>query len=259
MWKKTVASITEADLANGLTLAEGNGIFDFEDEEAESWELGLKSSLGGGVANLNVAIFTTEFTNLQTSNYNGTSFIIGNAGQATVDGAEVELTWQATDNLRIGSSISWIDAKYDDFEGAQCVQNPDGTPKNDDCVGTGNAANENQAGEKLERSPDMEFNLSAMWESRISDNLLLKAAASYYYSDEYFVQPTQAPYSTQDSFSKVDLRVALAAADERWELAVNGRNLGDEMTIQHAYNIAGNQFRNLSVGRTVTVEGLFRF
>jgi len=254
-----MSTITEADIANGLTLNQGNGIFDFEDEEAESWELGFKSSLGGGVANLNAAIFTTEFTNLQTSNYNGTSFVIGNAGQATVDGAEVELTWQATDNLRLSSSIAWIDATYDDFAGASCVQNADGTPKNDDCVGTGNAANENQAGEKLERSPDLEFNLSAMWESNITDNMLLKAAASVYYSDEYFVQPTQALFSTQDSFTKVDARVALASEDGRWELGVNGRNLGDEMTIQHAYVIAGNQFRNLSIGRTVTVEGVFRF
>jgi len=254
-----VSAITEADIAAGLTLSQGNGIFDFEDEEAESWEIGMKTSLGGGVANLNVAVFTTEFTNLQTSNYDGTAFIIGNAGQATVDGAEVELTWQATDNLRLSSSLAWIDATYDDFEGAQCVQNSDGTPKNSDCVGAGNSARENQAGEKLERSPDLEFNLNAMWESEISSNLLLRAAASVYYSDEYFVQPTQAVFSIQDSFTKVDLRVALAGIDERWEIGINGRNLGDEMTIQHAYNIAGNQFNNLSIGRTLTVEGLWRF
>lgn len=254
-----VSTITEQDIADGLTLKQGNGIFDFEDEEAESWEIGMKTSLGGGVANLNVALFTTEFTNLQTSNYDGTAFIIGNAGQATVDGAELELTWQATDNLRINSSLALIDATYDDFEGAQCVQNADGTPKNDDCVGTGNSARENQAGEKLERSPDLEFNLSATWESEVSSNLLLRAAASYYYSDEYFVQPTQAVFSTQDSFSKVDLRVALATIDNRWEIGINGRNLGDEMTIQHAYNIAGNQFNNLSIGRTITVDALMRF
>ncbi|MGI9248943.1 MAG: TonB-dependent receptor [Woeseiaceae bacterium] len=254
-----VSTITEADIAAGLTFEQGNGIFDFEDEEAESWELGMKTSLGGGVANLNVAIFTTEFTNLQTSNYNGTAFIIGNAGQATVDGAEVELTWQATDNLRIASSLAWINAEYDDWEGAQCVVDANGQPKNSDCVGAGTGATENQAGEPLERSPDLEFNLSAMWESQISTNLLLKAAASYYYSDEYFVQPTQAVFSTQDYFAKYDIRVALADIDDRWEVGINGRNLGDEMTIQHAYNIAGNQFNNLSQGRSVTIEGTYRF
>ena len=253
------ATITADDVKNGLSLKQGNGIFDFEDEEAESWEIGMKTSLAGGAATLNIALFTTEFKNLQTSNYDGTQFIIGNAGQATVDGAELELTWQATANLRLASSVSWIDATYDDFAGAQCVIGSDGAPKNDDCVGTGTGARENQKGEKLERSPDAEFNLSAMWESAISDGLLLRAAASVYFSDEYFVQPTQEGFSTQDSFTKWDARIALASSDERWEVAVNGRNLGDDMVIQHAYNIAGNQFRNLGAGRTVTLEGILRF
>ncbi len=252
-----VSSITPAEIAAGVTLQQGNGVFDFEDEEAESWELGMKTSLLDGAASLAVALFTTEFTNLQTSNYDGTQFIIGNAGEATVDGIEVEFGWQATDNLRLHSSISLIDAEYDDFAGAQCVEDRNGSPANADCdTATGT---ENQKGEPLERSPDMEFNLSALWESQLTDAIRLKAAASVYYSDEYFVQPTQAQYSTQDSFTKWDARVALASNDERWEVAVNGRNLGDEMTINHAYNIAGSQFQSLSVGRTVTLEALFRF
>ena len=118
---------------------------------------------------------------------------------------------------------------------------------------------ENQKGEKLERSPDVEFNIAALWESQLTDNLRLKASASIYYSDEYFVQPTQANYATQDSFTKWDLRLALAANDDRWEVAVLGRNLSDEMVINHAYNIAGNEFNSLGIGRTVTLEGTLRF
>ena len=98
-----------------------------------------------------------------------------------------------------------------------------------------------------------------MWESQLSSNTRLTAAASYYYSDEYFVQPTQAAFTIQDPFSKVDLRLALAGADGRWEIGINGRNLGDEMTIQHAYNVAGNRFNSLTVGRTLIIDALLRF
>lgn len=252
-----MSSVTAADLAAGVELEQGNGVFDFEDEEAESWEIGLKTALLDGAASLAVAAFTTEFTNLQTSNYDGTQFIIGNAGSATVDGMEVEFTWQATDQLRLSSSLSWIDAAYDDFAGAQCVVDSAGDPANADCdPATGT---ENQEGEPLERSPDMEINLNALWRSQLTETIRLKASASMYYSDEYFVQPTQAEYATQDSFFKWDARVALASNDERWEVGLTGRNLGDEMTIQHAYNIAGSQFRNLSIGRSVYLEGIYRF
>jgi len=250
-------TVTSLEIAAGFSLAQGNGIFDFEDEEAESFELGFKASLFEGAAFLNVALFTTEFTNLQTSNYDGTQFIIGNAGSATVDGFEIELSWQATANLQLHSSLSYIDAEYDDFAGAQCVENSSGQPKNADCDPV--SGTENQKGEKLERSPDVEVNLSALWESQLTDALHLKAALSVYYSDEYFVQPTQANYATQDSFTKWDARVALASNDDRWEVAVVGRNLGDEMVINHAYNIAGNQFHALSIGRSVTLEGTMRF
>ncbi len=252
-----VSSLTEEDVGNGLTLSQGNGIFDFEDEEAESWEVGMKRDLAGGAATLAIAVFTTEFTNLQTSNYDGTQFIIGNAGSATVNGAELEFSWQVSNQLRLHSSVSWVDAEYDDFAGAQCVEDSSGSPANADCDSV--SGTENQAGEKLERSPDYEINLSAIWESQLTDTIRLKGSASMYRSDGYFVQPTQAAYATQSSFTKWDARIALAGNDDRWELGVIGRNLGDEMTIQHAYNIAGSQFQNLSIGRSYMLEGIVRF
>ena len=59
----------------------------------------------------------------------GTQFIIGNAGRATANGFEVEFSWQATDNLLLNSSVSVIDAEYDEFSGAQCVENSAGQPE----------------------------------------------------------------------------------------------------------------------------------
>jgi len=249
-------ALDAAGIEAGVRLKTGNGIFDFENEEASSYEFGFKSTLLDGRATLNGAFFTTDFKNLQTSNYDGTAFIIGNAGQANVTGFELEASLQATDNLRLNAAVGSIDAKYDDYQGAQCVVNADGSNKNSDCIG----GRENQKGEPLERSPDLEWNLNAMWSQPLSNGMTLKAAGSVYYSDSYFVQPTQDPsYAVQDSYTKYDMRVALAGQDDKWEIGVNGRNLGDEMVISHAYNIAGSKFNNLSRGRTITLEGIYRF
>ena len=251
------SSIDAAAVLGGLTLKQGNGVFDFENEEATSWEAGLKTSLADGAANLNLAVFTTEFENLQTSSYDGTQFIIGNAGVATVNGFEIELAWQATENLRLNGSLAWIDAVYDDYAGAQCVIDGTGATINSDCDAV--SGTENQSGERLERSPDMEMNITAMWESEISDSLLIRAMGSIYHSDEYHVRADISPRGTQSSFTKYDARISLLSSDEKWEIALNGRNLSDEMTIQHAYEIAGSAFQNLSIGRTVTLEGIVRF
>jgi len=257
------ATLTDAYIAaNLIDFDQGNGVFDFEDEEADSYEIGFKATLADGSVYLNGAVFTTEYKNLQTSSYNGTAFVIGNAGQATIDGAELELSWQATENLRINTAASYIDATYDDYPGASCVLDENLLAKNADCSSgqgkPGTNGTENQKGEPLERSPDLEYNINALWDAPITDNLMLKVAGSIYYSDSYFIQPTQEPYSTQDSYTKYDLRVALASADERWEVAVNGRNLSDEMVISHAYRVF-SRFNNLTKGRTVSLEGILRF
>lgn len=259
----TADTLTDAFIAaNLIDFEQGNGVFDFEDEEADSYEIGFKATLADGRVYLNGALFTTEYENLQTSSYNGTAFVIGNAGQATIDGAELELSWQATENLRINAAASYIDAEYDDYPGASCVLDENLLAVNEDCsTGQGKPGNngtENQKGEPLERSPDLEYNLNALWDVPITDALMLKVAGSIYYSDSYFIQPTQEPYSEQDSYTKYDLRVALASADDRWEVAVNGRNLSDEMVISHAYRVF-SRFNNLTKGRTVSLEGILRF
>ena len=101
--------------------------------------------------------------------------------------------------------------------------------------------------------------LRALWESQLTDTMRFKASASIYHSDEYSVQPTQAGYAIQDSFTKYDARLAVVANDGRWEVGSTRRNLGDEMVIQHAYNIAGNRFQSLGMGRSYTLEGVLHF
>ncbi|MFK7733243.1 MAG: TonB-dependent receptor, partial [Pseudomonadales bacterium] len=257
------ATLTPAFIGtNVINFQQGNTVFDFEDEEAESYEVGIKSTLADGAVYLNASLFTTEYKNLQTSSYNGTNFVIGNAGQATIDGFEVDLSWQASEGLRLNAALSYVDGEYDSYVGASCVIDENLLALNEDCsTGIGNRGDrslEDQAGEPLERSPDLEFNFSALWDKKIGDNLMMKVAGSVYHSGDYFIQPTQEPYSQQSAYTKYDLRVALAAADESWEVAINGRNLGDEQVISHAYRVF-SRFNTLTKGRTVSLEGTLRF
>ena len=80
-----------------------------------------------------------------------------------------------------------------------------------------------------------------------------------YYSDLYYVRQDFAPAGTQDSFTKWDVRAGVLSEDNSWEISVVGRNITDELTIQHAYEIAGDQFQNLGGGRTITLEAAMHF
>jgi outer membrane receptor protein involved in Fe transport len=85
---------------------------DFDEEEAESFELGLKSYFAGRRGVFNLALFTTRYTGIQLNFQQGVSPTIQNAGNARIKGAEVELSWAINDVLRIDSSVGIINAEY---------------------------------------------------------------------------------------------------------------------------------------------------
>src|SRR3546814_9097620 len=82
-----------------------NGIatFQYDSERARSWEVGGKFRFLDGKGNLNVALFRTNFSNLQVSEYNGTAFVTGNAASA-IDRTSTRLNSSHSCASRIPSS-----------------------------------------------------------------------------------------------------------------------------------------------------------
>jgi iron complex outermembrane receptor protein len=155
----------------------------------------------------------------------------------------------------LGAALAYVDATYDEFMGAQCIVDGSNQPINPGCVD----GEEDLSGERLERTPEWEANLMADWNSQLTDRTELRLNLSMYYSDEYFVRQDFSPNGRQDSFTKWDARIGVASIEDTWEVALVGRNLTDELTIQHAYEIAGDQFANVSRGRMITLEASYQF
>jgi len=248
-------TVTRPEVAAGITLGQGNGTFDFEDESAHSIEVGTKLLLADRRVSLNIAVFSMKYDNLQTSTYDGTRFIIANAASADIKGAEIEANWQVNDELSLSSTMSLLDAKYDQFYGGQCLLNGQGGLVHPGCVN----GYEDLSGTQLERTPNWEGTLSVHYNKPLTSSLEFRGFASIYHSDEFFVRQDQALQGTQDAYSKWDLRAAIGSLDNKWEVALVGRNLGDEMTINHAFLIAGSSFVALGEGRTVSLEGTWHF
>lgn len=73
-----------------LTNPQGNVAPDFDEEIAETFEVGVKSTLLDRRLQLNIAGFTTNYKNVQLNQQVGTSPTIDNAGTARIKGVEVE-------------------------------------------------------------------------------------------------------------------------------------------------------------------------
>ena len=65
---------------------------EFQDEDVEHFEIGVKSELGDGRVRLAASAFQTDYNDYQDAAFIGTQFTVGNAEKVELDGVEVEGT-----------------------------------------------------------------------------------------------------------------------------------------------------------------------
>ena len=206
------------------------GSFEFEEEEAITLEVGSKSTLWDGRADLNATAFITEYDDLQVSIFDGTlGFNVGNAGAARTMGIEVDGRVALTDSLTLSGALALLDFEFTKFENGQCFQqqpDPDGDGLCD------------FTGKSNQYVADYSGNLSLAYENPIANGLTVRGAFDVVFSGEY--NPTQDldPRLLQDAYYKVNLRAAIADEAAGWEFALIGKNLTDEVIITYANSMS---------------------
>ena len=224
--------------------------WELEGESSENYEAGVKMTLLGGQAFLAATIFTTDFEDLQVSQWTGTAFSVENAAKATSRGLEVDGSWNITEKWSLQGGFAYLDAEYDDFPGAPC-------PFDDP---TCNPATNNLAGTRLGWAPEWTGNMAVTFEQPIASALLLRTTVSLQYRDDTWLDSAgdKGPdYNMQDATTWIDGRIALGADDEAWTLALYGKNLTDETTKSH--NFPFPVPANVIAGRQSYVDGTDRF
>jgi outer membrane receptor protein involved in Fe transport len=179
--------------------------FEYNGESVDSVEFGAKMKLLNGAATLNVALFKSEFQDLQVSAFDGVNFVVGNAAAATTQGLELDGRWRLSEGLTIGSAVSFLDAKYDSFPGATCYANQTAAAG---CVGRA----QDLAGQKLQFAPDVSANFNVEYVRAIGRNLELTAQIDVNYTDDILLANDNDPHpaQTQVAFTKVDARLIRA-------------------------------------------------
>ncbi|MEZ5938435.1 MAG: TonB-dependent receptor [Hyphomonadaceae bacterium] len=196
---------------------------EFEDESSLTYEAGLKSELFDRRLVLNATGYRMELNDFQEAVLNpvtGTGFIVGNAGQRTVKGVELDFRAAATERLSFDGALGWMDAEYTDHPSGQCAtgRTPDG-----DLPGTCN-----YNGMRSEKSPEWKGSLAAVWDQPLPGDLSWTTRAEVTFTSNYYVEPTLDPLLNVDGYQLFNLRTTLQPADGSWKLALWGRNLTDE-------------------------------
>jgi outer membrane receptor protein involved in Fe transport len=233
--------------------------FEYDDEQVDGFEIGAKLSMLGGAATLNTALFYTEFTDRQVSTFLNDGFVVGNAAESTSKGFEIDGRLMASQHLMFGLSLAYLKSEYDEFETAGCA--PEQIRPENPVAGC-NGGVQDLSGETTNFAPEWSATFVTNFFYPVGDSMEFRAALDVIYSDEFYLDQSLDSNLIQDSFTKVNGRLALASNADTWEIALIGKNLTDELT--HGIGagmpfFTGSYFESVMAPRTVAVELGYRF
>jgi iron complex outermembrane receptor protein len=149
----------------------------------------------------------------------GVAPFLTNAGKASIDGAELELTWLATSALTVEASVGSLDATIDQLDNIPLAVLPPG-------LLVGNA---------LPFAPDSQAHLGVAYDAR-PGNLTVTPRVDVSYTDtQYFDATNTREIAQLDAVTVVNASVALGSSGGSWRLIIGVNNATDEL-----YQVGGN-------------------
>ena len=231
--------------------------FEYDDETAQSFEIGGKHTLASNLR-LNWAAAHANYDDQQVSTFQGTGFVVGNAATSIVNTIELDLLWQATENLRVAVAAAWLDPKYDEFTTGACTENqlayfralagaangydakkltsavygqnvvtPDGACKvvwnGAGAYSGGNQDLSNRWNGSAKHSGSVIMDYS----DTLASGLEIFASVDMQFSDTFISTGDLDPIDTQEKLKLFNARIGVRG--ESWEMMVYGNNLTDEI------------------------------
>jgi outer membrane receptor protein involved in Fe transport len=202
----------------------------FGPEKAKGFEGGVKAQIFEGTLRLEATAYTYKYIGLQQSVFNPPtfSFFIKNAASARIKGVEVAGTWLTPiEHLQLNASVAYNHASYLNFANAQCYTAQ--------TVAQGcNLATNSQdlSGRSLPRAPRWNAIYGATYDTPITDKIWFGFNFDVNYTSQYLTQETQPPFAVQKEFTLINAAVRFHTPDDKYELALIGRNLADKYYVQ---------------------------
>lgn len=205
-----------------LTEQERAALHKFDQEEARTFELGAKLELMDTVR-LNVAVFTSDYADMQVTYRgpapNGVAPFLTNAGEASIDGAEVELTWAPTPDWTVEASAGYLDATIDSLANIPLAVLPA----------------ELREGNFLPFAPEWQAHVGLAYAAHVGSLTIQPRVDASYQARTFFDATNTREIAQLDDVTTVNATVQLRPTGAAWKVTVGVNNATDEI-----YPIAGN-------------------
>ncbi|WP_160152124.1 TonB-dependent receptor [Microbulbifer sp. ALW1] len=215
----------------------------FDPETVDTYEFGVKSDLLNNRLRLNAAAFRADYNDMQVTIQQlnpggGFSSAVLNAGQARIQGLELEATLAMTDNLLANFTLGLADTEFLEF-----------------ISGGVDVSNERD----MQNTPDTTamFQLNYSMPVGNGGELVFLPTVSYRADTQIFEIPS---ILDQEAYTLVDMTATYYSADGNWNLGLAGKNLTDEEYRVGGYGFGG-AFDTGFYGapRTIALTGNYNF
>ncbi|MEM9531561.1 MAG: TonB-dependent receptor [Pseudomonadota bacterium] len=248
-----------ATLANGFKSGGFNGansnttqqLRSYRPEELTSLELGLKSTLLDGAMQLNAAVFHYDYKDKQEQDravtFVGNISGLTNVPESTIQGAELDVQWAATERLLLALNLALLDTEVDEWLAVdtELSQWP-------------NTVFRDASGIELAMAPDVSYSVRAeyAWPLANGMELYLGGDVNHTGSTTGGAQISDAT----DSFTIANARIGIGNPEGTWRATLWGRNIADEYYFPAAYQGGNGPFiRANGMPRTYGVSLNYNF
>jgi iron complex outermembrane receptor protein len=189
----------------------------FAEEDTTNYEVGIKTQLFDNTLQLNATLFRMDIEGFQDRAFDGISFITRNVGELRQQGVEADFVWAPLDQLTFNGGLSYLDSEFQDYRNASPLP---GGPVQD------------LTGQRAHFAPEWQGSLVADWTDAFTPitgtEYFLRGETQYVGDQNIGGNTNQNPQSFQEGYHLFNARIGLRADDERWEVNLFGKNLGDE-------------------------------
>jgi iron complex outermembrane receptor protein len=227
-------------------VATSNASFErgFEPETLTSSELGLKSRLLEDTLQLNMAYFYNDYEDFQATITipEIISRVVENAGEATMQGVEVELVARPTENLDLMLNYAWLDTEYDEF-----------------ADGSGNDISNDRV---FSFSPENSVFASVRYTIPTTSMGEFSISLDYAWKDDHYIEILDDPTTKVDAYGLLSARAELAdipVGNGSLRVAAWGKNLGDEEYWNNAINLGVMTVNQWADPRSYGIEVGYEF
>lgn len=195
-------------------------VFDtsFVGEFADSYELGLKTTLLNRRLLLNGALFYQEFTNFQLNAFNGLFFTVVSVPKVVSTGADFDVLWRPMQGLTVQGGLTYANTRYP-LSDASILVAPSILP-----------------GKRVSLAPLVSLTGNLTYERAIHDELMARFNVGVKFNTGYNTGSDLNPLKYQDDYTVVDARVGVGPRDKRWSVELWAQNLFDTHYEQVAYD-----------------------